>query len=169
MVESPSEPDTPFRKSYISSTESGESGDSGSEFELSDCDERHDYVGYEETKSLHGSESDILTEEEDEEFEELRGRRHVRARSRRLGRRLFGGRKGRRRRGLGRASSSCSRSPIKTGGEGDVDRWVEENTPPTIHPFTAMPGLTCRVPTTPLGFFQPFVPLELLIFFSFFL
>ena len=37
--------------------------------------------------------------------------------------------------------------------------------PPTIHPFTGTPGLTCPVPTMPLGFFQLFVPLELLIFF----
>ena len=38
-VESPSEPDTPSRRSYMSSTDSGESGDdSGSDFELSDRD-----------------------------------------------------------------------------------------------------------------------------------
>ena len=61
-MECPSEPDTPSRKSYISSTDSGESVDSGSEFEPSDRDERHNYVGYEEAES---SDSDILTEEED--------------------------------------------------------------------------------------------------------
>ena len=33
-IESPSEPDTPSRKSYMSSTDSGESGDSRSEEEL---------------------------------------------------------------------------------------------------------------------------------------
>ena len=103
--------------------------DSGSEFELSDQDERHDYVGYEEAESPESSDSNILTEEEDEEEEELKGRRHIRARSRRSGRRLFGGRRGRRRRGLGRASTSRYRSPIATGGEGDDDGWVEENTP----------------------------------------
>ena len=151
------EPDTPSRKSYISSTDSGESVDSESEFQLSDRDERHDYVGYEEVESPESSDSDILTEEEDQE---LRGRRHIRARSRRSGRKLFGGRGGRRKRGLGRASTSRSRSPIATGGEGDDDGWVEENTPPTIHPFTVTPGLTCLVPTTPLGFFQLFVPLD---------
>ena len=158
-VEIPSEPDTTSRKSYISSSESGESEDSGSEYELSDRDERHDYVGFKDIESLTSSESDILTEQEEEE---LRGRRHVRARS---GRRVVGGRMGIRRRGLGRASSSRSRSPIETGGEGDDDGWVEENTLPTVHLFTATPGLTCCVPTTPLGFFQLFVPFVLLLFF----
>ena len=67
--------------------------DTGSEFELSNRDERHDYVGYGETESPESS--DILTEKE-EEKEELRGRRHIRARSRRSGRRLFGGGRGRR-------------------------------------------------------------------------
>ena len=169
-VEIPSEPDTPSRKSYISSSEGGESGDSGSECELSDHDERHNYVAFEDIKSLHGSESDILTEEEDEEEdEELRGRRHVRARSRKSGRRLVGGRRGRRRRGLKRASSSRSHSSIEIGGEGDDDGWVEVNNPPTIHPFSATPGLTCGVPTLPLGSFQLFVPLEFFIYFFFFL
>ena len=126
-VESPSEPDTPSRRSYISSTDSGESGgDNDSDFELSDRDTRHDYEGYEEPDS----DSDISTEEEEEEEEELRGRRHVRARSRRSGRRVFGGRRGRRRRGLGRASTSRSRSPIDSGaGEGADDGWVEDDTP----------------------------------------
>ena len=128
--------------------------------------QRHDYEGYEEAES---SDSDILTkedEEEEEEEDELRGRRHIRVRSRRSGRRLFGGRRGRRRRRLGRASTSRSRSPIAGGeGEGDDDGWVEDNNPPTIHPFTATPGLACPMPTTPLGFFQRFVSLELLLFF----
>ena len=50
-------------------------------------------------------------------------------------------------------------------GGGDDDSWVDADTPLIIHPFTATPGLTCPLPTTPLGFFQLFVPLELLIFF----
>ena len=37
--------------------------------------------------------------------------------------------------------------------------------PSTIHPFTATPGLTCPVPTTPLSFFQLFVPLGVLLYF----
>ena len=47
------------------------------------------------------------------------------------------------------------------GGGGDDDGWVDVDNPPIIHPFTATPGLTCPLPTTPLGFFQLFVPLEL--------
>ena len=48
----------------MSSTDSGESGDdSGSDFELSNRDTRHDYEGYEEPDS----DSDISTEEEEEE------------------------------------------------------------------------------------------------------
>ena len=47
---SPSEADTPSRKSYLSSSDSGESGDADddSDFQLSDRDERNDYEGYEE-------------------------------------------------------------------------------------------------------------------------
>ena len=116
-VKIPLEPDTPSRKSYISSSESGESVDS-------DRDERHDYVEFEETESLHSSESDISTEEEEEEEEELRGRRYVQARLRRSGRRVVGGRRRIRRRGLGGASSSRScihlsklaRREMMTGG-----------------------------------------------------
>ena len=116
---SPSEADTPSRKSYLSSSDSGESGDDDdSDFQLSDRDERNDYEGYEE----RDSESDFLSEleeEEEEEEDEVRGRRYIRARSQRSGRRLRGGQRGRRRRmGIGKASSSRSRSPIDGGAGG---------------------------------------------------
>ena len=50
---SPSEADTPSRKSYLSSSDSEESGDADddSDFQLSDRDERNDYEGYEERDS----------------------------------------------------------------------------------------------------------------------
>ena len=164
MGRSPSEADTPSRKSYLSSSDSGESGDDDdSDFQLSDRDERNDYEGYEE----RDSESEFPSELEEEEEDEVRGRRYIRARSQRSGRRLRGGQRGRRRRmGIDRASSSRSRSPIDGWAVGgDDDGWVDVDTPPIIHPFTATPGLTCPLPTTPLGFFQLFVPLELSIFF----
>ena len=36
--------------------------------------------------------------------------------------------------------------------------------PPPRHPFTASPGMIGPIPTTPLGFFQLFVPYKLLFF-----
>ena len=44
---SPSEADTPSRKSYLSSSDSGDDDDD-SDFQLSDRDERNDYEGFEE-------------------------------------------------------------------------------------------------------------------------
>ena len=38
------------------------------------------------------------------------------------------------------------------GGGGDG--WTEGNTLLTMHPFTTTPGMTCPIPTTPLGFFH---------------
>ena len=77
------------------------------------------------------SESDFQSELEEEE--EVHGRRYIRARSQRSGRRLRGGQRsgrrlrggqrGRRRRmGIGRASSSRSRSPIDGGAGGGGGR-----------------------------------------------
>ena len=40
--------------------------------------------------------------------------------------------------------------------------WSEDPTPPVMHPFTAAPGLTVPVPTTPLGFVQLFLTWEVL-------
>ena len=60
-----------------------------------------------------------------------------------------------RRKGLGRANSSRSHSPIGGGGEGDANGWTEAPPPPpNIYSFTATPAMTCSIPTTPLGFFQ---------------
>ena len=42
--------------------------------------------------------------------------------------------------------------------------WTEDPTPPITHPFTASPGMTRPLPTTPLGFLQLFLSLELLNF-----
>ena len=41
---------------------------------------------------------------------------------------------------------------------------TEDATPPVLHPFTPAPGMTVPVPTTPLGFLQLFLSLELLQF-----
>ena len=75
-----------------------------------------------------------------------RGRGRASGRARRTGR---GG-------GRGRARS---RSPEG----GDVsDGWTEDPTPPNMHQFSPVPGLTVPVPTTPLGFIQLFLTRELL-------
>ena len=87
-------------------------------------------------------------------------RRYVRARLRRSGRRVFGGHR-RMRSGSSRASSLRSRSPIGTWGE--EDGWTEDNSPYDYAPFTATPSMTSHIPTTPLGFFHPFIPFELRI------
>ena len=57
---------------------------------------------------------------------------------------------GARRQGRGRGAS-----PSDEG-------WSEDPTPPVMHPFTAAPGLTVPVPTTPLGFVQLFLTREVL-------
>ena len=57
-------------------------------------------------------------------------------------------------RGRGRRRSS--------GGDVSDEGWSEDPTPPVMHPFTAVPGLTVPVPTTPLGFLQLFLTRELL-------
>ncbi|XP_068240955.1 piggyBac transposable element-derived protein 4-like [Palaemon carinicauda] len=62
-------------------------------------------------------------------------------------------------------SSSRSRSPRSGGGEGDEDEgWSRDPTPPTALPFEGQPGMTCPIPTTPLGFFQLFVSFDLLFY-----
>ena len=43
--------------------------------------------------------------------------------------------------------------------------WTTDPTPPTLLDFTAIPGLTCAVPTSPLGFLQLFLTKELLMYF----
>ncbi|XP_064108750.1 piggyBac transposable element-derived protein 5-like isoform X1 [Macrobrachium nipponense] len=60
-------------------------------------------------------------------------------------------RRSQRRGSLGEGSSS----------EGD-EGWLEDPTPPNMHPFTATPGLTVPVPLTALGFIQLFLTRELL-------
>ena len=94
----------------------------------------------------------------------MRGRRYERASSRRSGRKVYGGHQ-QMRRGSGRASSLQSRSPIGTVGRREEDGWTEDNTLPTMHPFMATPGMTCPISTTSLGFFQLFIPFEMLVFF----
>ena len=110
MGRSPSEADTPSRKSYLPSSDSGESGDDDdSDFQLSDCDERNDYEGFEERDSESDFQSE-LEEDEEEEEDEVRGRRYIRARSQRLVKRLRGGQRGRRMRmGIGRAGGGGRR------------------------------------------------------------
>ena len=76
---------------------------------------------------------------------DVRERTHGRAR----------GRARARGRGQGRADGSSSRSPVGGG-------WSEDPTPPSRHPFTATPGLSVPVPTSPLGFIQLFITRELL-------
>ena len=61
-----------------------------------------------------------------------------------------------RRGGRGRARS---RSP--EGGDVSDGR-TEDPTPPNMHQFSPVPGLTVPVPTTPLGFIQLFLTRELL-------
>ena len=103
----------PSRQSYLETSKSVK--DSESDSEMSDHDAREDFVGYKDTESLPSSDEKNFTSEEDEE---VRGRRYVRARLRRSGRRVYGGRRQIRRRS-GRASSSLSRSPIGTVGRGE--------------------------------------------------
>ena len=65
----PPEPGTPSQKSYVemdSESEKYASLDSGSEDEISDLDERHDFVGFEETGSLPSSDEETVTEDEKE-------------------------------------------------------------------------------------------------------
>ena len=159
------EHDTPSRQSCLSTGESDK--DSESDSEISDGNAREDFVGYEDTESLPSSDGENFTsEEEEEEEEEVRGRRYVRARSHRSGRRVYGG-YWRIRRRSGRASSSRSESPIGTVREGgEEDEWTEDNALPTMHPFTAVPGMTCPMSTTPLGFFRMFIPFELPVFYG---
>ena len=58
--------------------------------------------------------------------------------------------------GRGRARS---RSPE---GADVSDGWTEDPTPPNMHQFSPVPGLTVPVPTTPLDFIQLFLTRELL-------
>ena len=78
------------------------------------------------------------------------GRRRARTRARRRGR-------GRR----APPTESRSRSPH---GHGSDDGWSEDPTPPTMHPFTAVSGLTVPLPATPLQFLQLFLTKELLVY-----
>ena len=48
--------------------------------------------------------------------------------------------------------------------EGVDEGWSEDPTPPNMHAFTAVPGLTVPVPMTALGFLQLFLTRELLEF-----
>ena len=71
-----------------------------------------------------------------------------------------GGRgRGRARRTGRRGGRGRARSPEG----GDVsDGWTEDPTPPNMHQFSPVPGLTVPVPTTPLGFIQLFLTWKLL-------
>ena len=70
--------------------------------------------------------------------------------------------------GRGRASrtgrgSGRGRARSRSPEGGDVsDGWMEDPTPPNMHQFSPVPGLTVPVPTTPLGFIQLFLTRELL-------
>ena len=59
-------------------------------------------------------------------------------------------------RGRGRGQGRSS------GGDVSDEGWSEDPTPPVMHPFTTVPGLTVPVTTTPLGFLQLFLARELL-------
>ena len=61
------------------------------------------------------------------------------------------------------SGESRSRSPLSPGEI--AAGWSEDNTQPPTHPFTTNPGMTVPIPTTQLGFFQLFVPFELMFFF----
>ena len=61
------------------------------------------------------------------------------------------------------SGESRSRSPLSPGEI--AAGWSEDNTQPPTHPFTTNPGMTVPIPTTRLGFFQLFVPFELMFFF----
>ena len=71
------------------------------------------------------------------------------------------GGRGRARR-IGRRGGRC-RARSRSPEGGDVsDGWTEDPTPPNMHQFSPVPGLTVPVPTTPLGFIQLFLTRELL-------
>ena len=48
------------------------------------------------------------------------------------------------------------------GRESDSDEWIDDDTAPQEHEYTAVPGMTRPVPTSPLGFIQLFLTRELL-------
>ena len=73
-----------------------------------------------------------------------------------------GGRgRGRARRTGRRGGRGRARSCSPEGGDVS-DGWTEDPTPPNMHQFSPVPGLTVPVPTTPLGFIQLFLTRELL-------
>ena len=138
--------------------------DVSSEYQLSDLDEEHDLSGFEEYGGLFSAE-EALSQDEDSDVEGGRGRAREqgRAGSRRLRRVSGARRKVRKRRRVVHANSdSRLRSP--NSGDDVDEKWSEDPTPPHLHPFTATPGMTVPIPTTPLGFFQLFISHELLVF-----
>ena len=64
-------------------------------------------------------------------------------------------------RGVGGRGRGRARSCSPEGGDVS-DGWTEDPTPPNMHQFSPVPGLTVPVPTTPLGFIQLFLTRELL-------
>ena len=101
-VRETTEPDTPSKKSYVetdSKSEKYASMSSDSEDKISDLDERHDFVGFEETESLPSSDEETFTEDEEEEVK--RGGRCEQGHVGRGG--VYGGSRRVRRNGLGRA------------------------------------------------------------------
>ena len=71
------------------------------------------------------------------------------------------GGRGRARRTGRRGGRGRTRSRSPEGGD-VLDGWTENPTPPNMHQFLPVPGLTVPVPTTPLGFIQLFFTRELL-------
>ena len=112
------------------------------------------FSGFEEEEEEEEEEEDhsvsVVVEESDGESEgdgpEVPRGNRGRGRGRRCAR---GGARGR------------ARSPASSGDEG----WLEDPTPPVMHPHTERPGITVPVPTTVLGFVQLFLTRELLEYF----
>ena len=55
-------------------------------------------------------------------------------------------------------------SPPSEDSDGGDEEWNEDPTPPTIHPFTGVPGMTVTPPNSILGFVQLFITYDLLHF-----
>ncbi|XP_045617580.2 piggyBac transposable element-derived protein 4-like [Procambarus clarkii] len=62
------------------------------------------------------------------------------------------------RRGMGTRTAGTTRTPPTSSDEA----WSTDNTPPFVDSYIGVPGLTCPVPSTPLGFVQLFLTQSLL-------